>query len=421
VYYGALHLLLAAYVALVIVFVRRLFPASGLAAALAAALAALAALLFERVPEYWLYSGLVTNLVSGVAGVAALLLLDADLPTRRGRLAAAAAGVALFAASLFAKEDFAIAVVLAFALQTLERRLAGGRQRRRRDAVLLAALVLVSVAFLAWSLDGTRATFLRGAGETYRPDFSVRSLLPTTAWYLTCTPGTRIATGVLLVLPVLLALAGERRFALRAAAIVPVTLALVAPYAALPHHLFAFYAFNWTVWQSAALLAVGPLLASLGRGGRVALGSGLVVLLAAWTAVTQPQRSGTARWYAGEANRNRAILRTLDGLRETLRPWPVVGVTGLAPLNPWHRNDGAYLRNRLGFRNRWVVFADRDTLERTRTLLRSPRMGSIEVRDVADLHESGLPVIRFAPDGSGALALPEVPRLEAASGAERGR
>ena len=406
VYYGTLQILVALYVVLVVSLIRALFPSAGRSAPLAAGAAVVAALLFENTPEYALYSGLVTNLVSAVTGVGAMLAFEAEPRSRGGRLAASAGAVALFAASLLAKEDFALAVTLWFALRALERWFAGDRHRRTRDAALLLTLLLVCAAFLGWSLSGATRTFLRGSGETYRSVFSPASLLQTTFRYLLCTPGAQIATGVQLAVLLLVGLSGDRRATARVAGIVSVTLALVVPYAALPNHFAPYYAFNWTVWQAATLVALAPLLDSTGQRTHSLLVSVVALALGGWMVVTHPARVSLIRWYGEEAGRNRAIQGSLDRLRDALRPWPVVGVTGVMPLNPWFGNDGAYLRTRLGLTNRWVVFASPDYVQRALTLPGAPRRSSIEVRDVAEMSRARIPVIGLTPEGVGTMGVP---------------
>ena len=404
VYYTALLVLVAVYVALVLSVVRRLFPAAGWIACLTTGAASLGAILFEHVPEYALYSGLVTNLVSAVAAVGAMLALEAEPGSRGGRLAAGAAAVALFTASVLAKEDFALAVSAGFALRTLERHLAGDRHRRTWDLALLLTLVLVSAGFLAWSLGDVRPTFLNASGE-YQSVFSPASLLHTTVRYLLCTPGARIATSVQAAVLLVVGMAGDRRSAARVAGMIVVTLALVAPYAALPGHFFPYYAFNWTVWQSATLVALAPFFASARRPAWSLLTGAVVVLLGVWIDITHTARVSLIQWYVREASRNRAIVRTLESGRDALRPWPVVGVTGVMPFNPWFGNDGTYLRTRLGLTNRWVVFASPEYLERTRRLLGSLRMGSINVCEAGDLPRAGFPVVTLTPDGAGRMSL----------------
>jgi len=399
-YYAALHGLVALYVSLVVWFVMRLFPAKGWTGLLLAPAAIVGALAFEHVPEYALYSGLITNLVSAVTALGALLLLDREAGSRIRDVLSRVAGIALLAASLLAKEDFAAAVFLALALRTLERGRNVSQGRRRGDWLVLAALAVVGAAFLVWSFGHGRTSFLRSSAEAYRPDFSPSILARTAVSYLTCSPGAWLATGVQAGTLIAVAVLGYWRPLARGLGIVAVTLALVAPYAALPRHFYPYYAFNWTVWQAASVLALGPILASAARGRRLVLGAALLLTIAAWVATTQGRRSGIIRWYGGEASRNRAIMRGLAGLRETLRPWRTVGVTGVSPLNPWFGHDGYYFRSRLGLPNRWVVFADPQYLERTRSLLGVLRLGSIEVAPLADLPRARFPLLALAADGS---------------------
>ncbi len=331
-YYLALHLLVVAYVTLVVCFMLRLFPEQGSTGALLVLASIVGALSFDHVPEYVFYSGLVTNLVSATTGLAALLLLDRDVRGTRARLAVAC-GTALFAASLLAKEDFAAAVFVALALRAIEQ----GRLRRGRGCgawLVLAALATALGLFLAWSLGQGRASFLRSAAEAYRPDFTPASLARTTLEYLTCSIGASFATGVQLAVLTIVLLAGRATAARRSLGVLAVTLALVAPYAALPRHFYPYYAFNWSVWQAASLLALGPVLEGAPRKWKRVAAAGLALVLAAWVVATHPRRAEVARWYAHEAARNRVTVAALRDLGETLRPWRIVGIAGAGPLDP---------------------------------------------------------------------------------------
>lgn len=362
------------------------------------------ALSFDHVPEYVFYSGLVTNLVSATTGLAALLLLDRDAPGIRGRLAVAC-GTALFAASLLAKEDFAAAVFVALALRAIEQ----GRLRRGKGYGAWLVLVVLATAqglFLAWSLGQGRASFLRSAADTYRPDFTPASLARTTLEYLTCSVGAAFVTGVQLAVLAIVLLAGRATVSRRSLGVLAVTLALVAPYAALPRHFYPYYAFNWSVWQAASLLALGPALAGAPRKWKRVAAAGLALVLAVWVAATHPRRAEVAQWYAHEAARNCVTVAALRDLGETLRPWRVVGIAGAGPLNPWFGHDGWYFKSRLGLYNQWVVFGGPDYLDRTRGLLGTLRLGSIEVVPLADLPRSPHPVLAIGADGMPRLTLP---------------
>ncbi len=403
-YYVALHVLVVAYVTLVVCFMLRLFPQQGGTGALLVLASIVGALSFDHVPEYVFYSGLVTNLVSATTGLAALLLLDRDASGTRARLGVVC-GTALFAASLLAKEDFAAAVFVALALRAIEQ----GRLRRGRGYgawLVLAVLATATGLFLAWSLGPGRASFLRSAADTYRPDFTPVSLVRTTLAYLTCSAGASFATGVQLAALTIVLLAGRATTARRSLGILAVTLALVAPYAALPRHFHPYYAFNWSVWQAASLLALGPVLEGAPRKWKRVAAAGLALVLAAWVAATHPRRAEVARWYAHEAGRNRVTVAALRDLGETLRPWRTVGVAGAGPLNPWFGHDGWYFKSRLGLYNQWVVFGGPDYLERTRGLLGTLRLGAIEVMPLTELPRSPHPVLAIGADGMPRLTIP---------------
>ncbi|MBN2369758.1 MAG: hypothetical protein JXO72_04665 [Vicinamibacteria bacterium] len=410
-YYSTLHLLIALYVSLVLWFTLRVFPSGVGWASLLGVVALFGAMMFEYEPEYALYSGLITNLVSAVMAVGALLLLDVEPRRMTVRCVCLVSGVAMFAGSLLAKEDFALAVVLMLALRALER----GRRAERGPVarrVALGSLVVVVVLVLAWSFTGGRTSFLRSPSPFYQPDFSPSSLVRTTIAYMTCSPGACFATGLQLGVLVVVSLSRNSTACVRSMGLLAVTLALVVPYAALPRHFFPYYAFNWIVWQASSLLALGPVVMGLQRQRRAWLVAAIVLTPALWAATTQARRSSLIRWYKNEANRNRQIVRTLAELGATLRPWRTVGVVGVMPLNPWFGNDGFYLRNRLGFLNDWTVFADSRYIERTLTLLGALRLGAVEVEALENLPATQLPVIVLSPDGNARLMMPELATLE---------
>lgn len=400
-YYLALHALTVSFVFLVFVFALRFLEIRPVRPIPVAA-AALVVFSFEHLVDYYKYTGLITNLVSANLGAVALLCVLGYSRGSRGPRTLVA-GLLFSAGSLLAKEDFILAILLVpGAVAFVE----GGRGAWRRAGFATALLSGVGAAWLAYTVLFAKSAFVASQSGTYASVFSPASLLLTTVKYLTFSRVSWAASAIQLLALALALYAGPRGCFRKVLALQALTLALVAPYACLPHHVYVYYCFNWLPLQAASLLLVGSVRPERSRVlERLAPGAALLcaAALALWT---HPERRQVVSWYAHYATLNETIVETLVRQKVVLDRYEVVGVTGAPFHNPWFATDGSFLANRLGLKCRWVVFVEKES-DYYRTilgLLGGTRRGRIETADLSDYGRvRSLPVLALEPDGRGTV------------------
>jgi hypothetical protein len=323
--------------------------------------AAFAVIAFCTTAPFWSCKYSITsNHASGLFGVGAMLVLHhAQLNRRWDWLAG---GTILFVLSVFAKEDFALAVLLLGFYHVVD-------PRFRRPVALVQFALLLAVCAAVWAYghwiapnpftnsdsDPTAHYFVNLA-----PSSVFRLLLRYLAFALPSLP-LQIVAGAAAVGGVFTA----RR--LEFATVTAITLALVAPYTVLPNHVFDFYTINWSPWLAGLIVVVPPPLGLTGwrpesplrRTAAVvqvaAVGIGLVVVL--WQ--TQEPRVAVGTWIQNQQQHNQHMVKQLVRNRNQFAGQPTVGVVGVKGFSPWLINSGWYLA-RLGFTQRWVVFVHLD-------------------------------------------------------------
>ncbi len=345
-YYVALNALTIVYPALVFVFLGRLFGRS--LSPVAMGIAAVLLFSFANSVEWAKYTGLMTNLLSGVFGVLALLCIYDGLAVQ-ARNSILGAGVVFYGMSVFSKEDFALPGLI-----LIMSHLARSDRRIRRGACALGA---VAACLLALLLYNSRSLFsftrLAGSGP-YQARFSPISVASTFFRYLTLTP---FLAGVLIVLILAATATGIAARESRGPILLTLLMigSLIVPYAVLPSHLAFYYPYGWLVWETGLIGICLTILADrIPRPGLLYLGSALLTLFAAWR--THPERKAIVEWYRRESDRNAQIVRTLIENREALSHLAQVGIVGIDGLSPWSHSSGEYLWTRLQLRNHWIVF-----------------------------------------------------------------
>ena len=414
-FYVALHLLLVLYQALVLtaVFLLLRLPRTSFLLFLGAAIPAQA---FESTAEVFLYTGLVTNLLSGVLGTAAICLLIAGIRSDAGRSGKLAAGVGLFTAALLAKEDFVLPVLLVFGWEAF----ASWRASRRLDRrVWLAggALFLIPAAHVLGSRFLFQDAFLFATHPAYRPVFRLRSLATTLVTYLFTWRGS-IAICVLGLAVTVFWVSLRREGVLRAAVTTLVPFAIMAPYVALPLHIAHYYSFFWLCWISGLALGLDGLrIGTHGPAWSRAAVAGLLLASAAILWLTDHHRHQLIAWYSSLADVNRNIVATLARSRDALSGRTVVAVTGVPDFNPWFYTDAGFLRNRLGLSCRWEIFVPEESNYYRLEVLdpNRPIRSRVVTRRLPELAvRPDLPVLRLLKDGSGEIDLRRA--IDASSG-----
>jgi hypothetical protein len=405
--YVSLHLFVIAYAALSLLLLRKLLDAPRMPLLFSVLLAA-ATLSFEKTVEYTKYAGLLTNLLSGTLGVAAMCLMasasEESSARSRRRWWSLLSIWGLLVLSFWSKEDF-VAPAAALALY-----LAWEAVRRRTGAIwwlVLAAGVILAAGGLVAYNHMVQSPYTQSGAGTYKPDFSPVSISRTGAVYLLETPLAILATLLQASTLVWKATIGSPIRWSRLLLYHALVAALVLPYACLPRHVALYYSQNWIVWQIGGALI---LLWKMGDRPLVRWAFALVALACVF--ISQPGRRSTVQWYLEAAQVNGNIMQTLRAHAADLRPYREIVVEGAPAHGPWFGNTGRYLA-RCGLDQQWIVRVPKEGeyYRESTQLLGRPDMGSI--RTVAAETEpppAGLPIVRLSPDGRGIVDLPGVPR-----------
>lgn len=370
------NLLSAAIPAMVLYFVSQLFRVRlGWLSA-----AAFSIMVFSHLAafEHGKYLGLITNLTSHFLGCLALIgLMHArQKPTLTSNVLA----VIAYGLSVFAKEDFLLPPLLLLvyfgadlyyqgADSTPKAKVDKAREKKWWLKITLWFIALAGASILFSLL--VRNPFLAGVvgqvgnaahyAVSFHPSVLIAAFLKLTfeysRWQTIAGGLTAIVLGVFW--------RERRRELLLLAAIV---FCLILPYALIPNHIFPYRVFAWLPWLSALVVMGVPLL----WRGEIAVFSGrktakafafalfLVPFLIGY--LDRTPRLMVAGWYESAQRSNKQILDSLVANKALLGNEEVVGIVGVESLSPWSNTDGSYLRKKLGFGNRWVVFVDKSSM-----------------------------------------------------------
>lgn len=217
--------------------------------------AGLIALSYPAIADWSRYFGLVTNLSSAVLGLIVMCLL-----ARLDRAQAHSTGVRvaillLAAACFFAKEDFALPILVTGACLAF----------LRRDRAMLLLTVSIGIVFgLALAFNRVAGSaFISGGGrasDPYAVDFRPASVLRGLDTLLLQTAHGRWVTGLAFGTALLLALLrwrDDRPLVLRAIALPVAAISVLLPYAVLPNHLMPYYGFTTVAMLASAIAACG--------------------------------------------------------------------------------------------------------------------------------------------------------------------
>jgi hypothetical protein len=358
-YYLAINMFAALYAALVFFFVQLLFDGS----LRMVSLLFFAALAFASPAslEFGKYIGLVSNSSSGILGALALICFIKAF--RKGGMAWPMGAICLYGLTALAKEDFlSIPLALVVYLSIVEKSDTSGR----RTVGLVSGCLLVLAIFAVDSIFSA-SPFLAGitgvAGSPYSIGFYPSSIVRTSLTYLFGSAYLMIISLLSIVTVVALAVC-KRQKVMPASFVLVTVLLLVGPYSLLPNHVYSYYTYTWTTWEC-ALVSIGtPLvLEQCGRNRRLLLQSIFCGLCFVPLYVTYPEKQAVAHWYRVAADYNRSVLRSLEAMKPVLEKEEVVGIEGVdGVLSPFSRNEGTYLKKRLGLKNRWVVFVSGDSM-----------------------------------------------------------
>jgi hypothetical protein len=397
-FYILLQVLTLLYAALALAFVGRLLRWRG--TPLVAFLFGACLFGFPESLDWMKYTGLITNLLAGIFGTLAMLLL-LRASERENRAVELGGALALFAFSVFSKEDFGLPF-LVLALFLLVESPVG----RRRVSAVLGGGIVIAAASLAYNNFAADSSFTQltsvGAHAVVLSPGSVLRLL----WRYAASTPYLAGVSALFCLAVLLGMASlpeRRRPVLLCLA---VGLSVIAPYTVLPNHFFRYYAFAPVAWELATLAVLGGIFCErLSPGRRNLAAAAALVAVALCATVTAPARHAIVEKYADLAARNRKMVNVVLANRSRIEEARDVGVLGLTGRTPWTNNRGEYFERKLGLKNRWLVFVPQTSMFFKIGWGEKEEVGSrIVVRPLSEVLAAGrIPFLEFDPAGNGRL------------------
>lgn len=398
---------------------------------------AFSAIVFSQVSafEHSKYLGLLTNLISHLFGMATLLFLW-DAWKNRGGWRWFAMGLT-YLLSVFAKEDFILPPLLlagflwfARVAHTIPQ--AHGSPARRGRLAATAALVVIGSGSLIWNLFD-RNPFISGLLRAQPKDasYAVHLEIPSlmhAAWILFAEYVPLVSILALLAWAALWWTTPAYRARLIFLAGLVTLLAL--PYMLIPNNMPQYRAYAWLPWLGATVTLAMQVFANRittqhpGRYVRIAvllayMGIGLG---AAWT--HHDARLQRALQYRSSESLNRRMISSLQDVRQNIRGESIVGLRGLSGLSPWCGNDARYINNKLGFRNRWLIFvpAESSCYKQLPPDIKKKRGINVFVAKsdrVCDFQN--LKILDFAADGSARLRTSHDVCIEQARRQQTGR
>ena len=324
--------------------------------------------------EHSKFLGLITNLASHFFGCLALVFLLHARQKLSWILVLASAF--FYALSVFSKEDFVFPPLLfvAYFFFKLYFPAFGRRSEnavdtdRARSWVVVVALSFTSIALLSILYSVLfRNPFVAGAlgaVSSHSPYAFVGGLKVLLASLVKLTfEYALVPTGACIAALVSVGVFCQAR-RLESVVILLLVFSLVLPYALIPNRILPYRAFGWLPWFSAIFVVFLNLLLSgefrrwLSDEVARFLAVFLFFICALLTYVNRSSVLGVADWYALNQGVNLRMLDTIQNYKDVFDDEILVGVVGASGLSPWSNNNGAYLKDKLKFSNRWVVFVD---------------------------------------------------------------
>jgi hypothetical protein len=355
---------------------------------------AVASLSSPIVAEYARYTGMVTHMMSGCLGLAAVYFVFKD--DRETSNVWLYASVALLLLSTLAKEDFILFYAFSFAYILIRSK----NPVKKRIIVgligLAASLLMVAGAkFLAAS------SFL-GENDVHSPyfiDISVTSVAATVWRYLTGTGhSTMIGHGRIVAAAIvfsgivaLYVLVRDKQIP-KTLYIVGAALTLIAPYSVLPNHVNPYYELIWLPFIIGGVYVALTELLKINSANSIsayvtcALLATITILL---YVVDTPGRSAIANWYNVIALDNTRVLKQLDENKTVINAAPSVCVYGAGAFSPWYMHSGQYLDTVMGLHTVWNIVVDKNSpLYPGFQLGANSSHGKVVVTDEADVNAS---------------------------------
>lgn len=368
--------------------------------------------------EHSKFLGLITNLASHFFGCLTLVLL---LHARQ-KLSWVLVLVSSFfyALSVFSKEDFVLPPLLFITYFILKLYLPvfEGRAKNAmniddaRKWVAIVALFFTSIALLSILYSVLFSNpFVAGAVGDLSGNSPYAVVIDSKVLFASLIKLTfeyaLVPTGAFIAALIFVGVFSKTR-RLESVFIFLFVFSLILPYALIPNRILPYRTFGWLSWFSAMFVVFLTLL----WGGEFRrwikdkfarfLAVFLVLLCALLTYMNRGTVLNVANWYALNQDMNLHMLNTIQYHKDILDNERLVGVVGVSGLSPWSNNSGAFLKNKLGFSNRWVVFVDGSSIYyRVADFQEDSYINIVSADEICNLQQKLL--IEFDASGKGIL------------------
>lgn len=327
---------------------------------------AIASLSSPIVAEYARYTGMVTHMMSGCLGLAAVYFLFKD--DREENDTWLYVSVALLVLSTLAKEDFILFYVFSFAYVLIK------SKKAIKNRLLIGLIGLaVSLLMVAGAKFLAASSFLGAsdAQSSYFIDTSPTGVASTVWRYLTgaghpamLEHGMIIAAAMIFSSVAALIVMVRDRTIPKVLYVIGAALTLIAPYSVLPNHVNAYYELIWlpfiigSVYVALAELMKTATATPLRAYVACALLAGLCAPL--YIADT-PGRFSVAHWYDAVGSDNAKVFKRLEDNKAAINAAPSVCIYGANAFSPWYMHSGQYLETVMGLHTVWNIVIDKSS------------------------------------------------------------
>ncbi|NWD67680.1 hypothetical protein HX870_08755 [Pseudomonas gingeri] len=330
------------------------------------ALFAMASLSSPIVAEYARYTGMVTHMMSGCLGLAAVYCLFKD--DREENDNWLYVSVALLLLSTLAKEDFILFYAFSFAYILLKSK----KALKKRPLVGLVGLV-ISLLIVAGSKFFAASPFLgiSDAQSPYLVDISPSGVVATVWRYLRwdehpvmAVHGRIISMALIFSSVVAMIVLLRDRTIPKTLYIVGAILTLIAPYSVLPNHVNPYYELIWLPFIITSVYVALTELLNMNTVTR--LRTYLVCAALAAFAIPlyltdTPRRFNVAHWYDTQESNNIKVFKRLEDNKAAINTASSVCVYGADSFSPWYMHRGQYLETVMDLHTAWKIVIDKSS------------------------------------------------------------
>lgn len=314
------------------------------------------------------YLGSVVGM-SGLLGSLTLLIMIMAFKKNEGKYVAMA--LIGYALTCFSREDFLLPPLILLTLLYLNTYLRFSKKLTQeniftyRRTIVASGIIMLLIASLSVLLSikvGSRFANMFSASSAAVDPYAVKltfSSLINSFHKLTFEFIPAPTIFALLGIIVILFSHRDKRLELITAAFI--IIAIMLPYTMIPNNLPAYRVVSWLPWFAAiGCIGTQTMICKMEKrlgSGAAMVGIGLIVGSSIYVLLQyDSERKGIAAWYSGQQIINKNIIGTLQQNRGLITKERIVAIRGIEGLSPWGNTDAQFLRNKLGFQNKWMLF-----------------------------------------------------------------